>query len=157
MDDLFATTTRYRALANPTVMDNILRAVGALHDTATLTSTTAPDHRLPLVATRDIAAAAHLLLDRTWSGFAETPLLGPEDLSGNDMAAVLSDVLADLLGRPVRYTQTDPEVGIDRIIWSTDYRFLHLDGTQEFLSGLDLSHGEREQITHGNAARLLGL
>ncbi|WP_337819458.1 amidohydrolase family protein [Pseudonocardia sp. Ae707_Ps2] len=35
--------------------------------------------------------------------------------------------------------------------------FLHLDGTQEFLSGLDLSHGEREQITHGNAARLLGL
>ncbi|WP_226361584.1 amidohydrolase family protein [Pseudonocardia sp. ICBG1142] len=48
-------------------------------------------------------------------------------------------------------------VGIDRIIWSTDYPFLHLDGTQEFLSGLDLSHGEREQITHGNAARLLGL
>ncbi|MBN9754940.1 hypothetical protein Ae406Ps2_4059c [Pseudonocardia sp. Ae406_Ps2] len=111
MDDLFAATSHYRALANPTFMDNTLRAAGALHDTATLTSTTAPDHRLPLVATRDIAdAAAHLLLDRSWSGFAETPLLGPEDLSGNDMAAVLSDVLADLLGRPVRYTQTDPEL-----------------------------------------------
>ena len=29
-------------------------------------------------------------------------MLGPEDLSFNDMAAILSDVL----GRPVRYTQT---------------------------------------------------
>ncbi|WP_308817357.1 amidohydrolase family protein [Pseudonocardia alni] len=48
-------------------------------------------------------------------------------------------------------------VGIDRIIWSTDYPFLHLDGTQDFLGGLDLSHGEREQVTHGNAERLLGL
>ena len=48
-------------------------------------------------------------------------------------------------------------VGIDRIIWSTDYPFLHLDGTQDFLGELDLSHGEREQVPHGNADRLLGL
>jgi uncharacterized protein YbjT (DUF2867 family) len=109
MDDLFAAATHYRALANATFMDNTLRAAAAVHATATLTSTTAPDHRLPLVATRDIAdAATGLLLDRSWTGFAETPLLGPEDLSGNDMAAVLTEVLADLLGRPVRYSQMDP-------------------------------------------------
>jgi hypothetical protein len=45
-----------------------------------------------------------LLLDRSWDGVAEVPLLGPEDLSGDDMAAVISDVL----GFAVRYEQTDP-------------------------------------------------
>lgn len=56
------------------------------------------------MATRDIGgAAARLLLDRDWTGFAEVPVLGPEDLSGNDMAAVITDVL----GIPVRYAQVE--------------------------------------------------
>jgi uncharacterized protein YbjT (DUF2867 family) len=105
MDDLLATAAHYRALANPSFMDNTLRALPAILDDGVLGSPLAPGHRVPLVATRDIAdAAVALLLDRSWEGSAEVPLLGPEDLSGEDMAATVADVL----GVPVRYEQTDP-------------------------------------------------
>ena len=71
-----------------------------------------PGIRLPTVATRDIAAvAARLLLDGSWAGQAEVPLLGPEDLSGNDMAAIISDVLAT----PVRYEQMPGQAFRDRL------------------------------------------
>ncbi|GAA1887357.1 hypothetical protein GCM10009753_14830 [Streptantibioticus ferralitis] len=54
------------------------------------------------VATRDIAAAAATLLpDASWSGQDSTPVIGPDDLSPDDMAQVMSDVLA----RPVRFRQ----------------------------------------------------
>jgi uncharacterized protein YbjT (DUF2867 family) len=104
MDDLFAAVTNYRALANPTFMDNTLRDIRTILGDGVVSGPLAPDRKLPLVATRDIATtAARLLLDRDWSGFAEVPVLGPEDLSGNDMAAVITDVL----GVPVRYAQVD--------------------------------------------------
>jgi predicted TIM-barrel fold metal-dependent hydrolase len=48
-------------------------------------------------------------------------------------------------------------VGLDRVIWSADYPFLHLDGTRQFLDDLDVTPGEREKITHGNAERLFRL
>jgi uncharacterized protein YbjT (DUF2867 family) len=64
--------------------------------------TLSPGLALPAVATRDIAAvAARLLLDSAWTGQEEVPLLGPEDLSSNDMAAIAAEVL----GTPVRYQQ----------------------------------------------------
>ncbi|MFJ4690496.1 NAD(P)H-binding protein [Streptomyces sp. NPDC088766] len=101
MDDLIASTgVAYRALANPTFMDNLLRQVASIHDDGVFTDTVAADRKAPMVATQDIAqAAAGLLLDRSWTGTGEVPVLGPEDLSANDMARIMSDVL----GRPVRY------------------------------------------------------
>ncbi|MFE1250315.1 NAD(P)H-binding protein [Streptomyces sp. NPDC058735] len=101
MDDLIARTgVAYRALANPTFMDNLLRQVASIRDDGVFTDTVAADRKAPTAATRDIArAAASLLLDRSWTGTGEVPVLGPEDLSANDMARIMSDVL----GRPVRY------------------------------------------------------
>jgi uncharacterized protein YbjT (DUF2867 family) len=101
MDDLIASTgVAYRALANPTFMDNLLRQVASIRGDGVFTDTVAADRKAPMAATRDIAeAAAGLLLDRSWTGTGEVPVLGPEDLSANDMARIMSDVL----GRPVRY------------------------------------------------------
>ncbi|CAM5327356.1 NmrA family transcriptional regulator OS=Streptomyces fumanus OX=67302 GN=GCM10018772_20220 PE=4 SV=1 [Streptomyces fumanus] len=101
MDDLIAGTgVAYRALANPAFMDNLLRQTAALRDRGVFTDTVAADRKAPLAAARDIAgAAARLLLDRSWTGTGEVPVLGPEDLSPNDMAHIMSEVL----GRPVRY------------------------------------------------------
>ena len=101
MDDLIASTgVAYRALANPTFMDNLLRQVASIRDDGVFTDTVAADRSAPTAATRDIAAAAAgLLLDRSWTGTGEVPVLGPEDLAANDMARIMSDVL----GRPVRY------------------------------------------------------
>jgi uncharacterized protein YbjT (DUF2867 family) len=103
MDDLIASTgVAYRALANPSFMDNLLREVASIRDEGVFTDTSAPGRKAPAVATRDIAAAAAgLLVDRSWTGAGSVPLLGPADLSPDDMARIMSEVL----GRPVRYQQ----------------------------------------------------
>jgi uncharacterized protein YbjT (DUF2867 family) len=101
VDDLIASTgVAYRALANPSFMENVLRQRDAIRDRGVFTDTVAPDRRAPSASTRDIAAvAADLLLDRSWTGNGSRPILGPEDISADEMAAVMSEVL----GRPVRY------------------------------------------------------
>ncbi len=101
MDDLIASTgVDFRALAMPGFMDNMLRQVGPIAQQGLFFDITAPDLKVPVVATRDIAAvAARLLLDDSWTGQAEVPVLGPEDLSNDDLAVTMSDVL----GRTVRY------------------------------------------------------
>ena len=116
MDDLIAATgVAYRTLTNPSFMDNILRQVASIKSQGMFFSPIAGDRKLPSVATRDIAAAAsHLLLDGSWSGVDEVPLLGPEDLSFNDMAAIISAVL----GKEVRFQQTTFEAYKDRFLAS---------------------------------------
>jgi uncharacterized protein YbjT (DUF2867 family) len=103
MDDLIASTgVAYRALTNPSFMDNIAAQAAAIKNQGMFFSPIDGDRKLPAVATRDIAAAAaRLLLDDSWSGAGEVPLLGPEDLSFIDMAQIMSEVL----GKPVRFQQ----------------------------------------------------
>lgn len=107
MDDLIADTgVNYRALTMPSFMDNLLNQVDPIRNTGTFFSPLDGDLRLPACATRDIAAvAAELLLDDSWTGQESVPVLGPEDLSANDMARIMSEVL----GKPVRFQQISTE------------------------------------------------
>ena len=71
------------------------------------------DRKLPSCATRDIATvAAELLLDHSWSGQESVPVLGPEDLSFDDMARIMSEVL----GTPVRFQQIPGEAYKDNMM-----------------------------------------
>ena len=103
MDDLIASTgASYRALTMPSFMDNILRQVEPIKSRGVFFSPISGDRKLPTSATHDIAAvAARLLLKSSWSGVGYAAVLGPEDLSFNDMAAIISEVL----GKPVRFQQ----------------------------------------------------
>jgi uncharacterized protein YbjT (DUF2867 family) len=114
MDDLIARTgVAYRALTNPSFMDNIVRQAESIKNQGMFFSPIDGDRKLPAIATRDIAAAAsRLLLDDSWSGVGEVPLLGPEDLSFNDMAEIISDVL----DKEVRFRQTTFEAYKDRFV-----------------------------------------
>ena len=107
MDDLIASTgVGYRALTMPSFMDNLLWQVEPIRSQGLFFSPIDGDLRSPTCATRDIAAvAAKLLLDPSWSGQDHVAVLGPEDLSFNDMAAIMSDVL----GKPVRFQQIPME------------------------------------------------
>jgi uncharacterized protein YbjT (DUF2867 family) len=114
MDDLIASTgVAYRALTNPSFMDNIVRQAEAIKNQGLFFSPINGDRKLPAVATHDTAtAASRLLLDQSWGGVDEVPLLGPEDLSFNDMAQIISDVL----GREVRFQQITFEAYKNRFV-----------------------------------------
>ncbi|GHO94584.1 NmrA family transcriptional regulator [Reticulibacter mediterranei] len=106
-DDLIASTgVSYRALTMPSFMDNTISQIGPLKSQGVFFSPTPGDLKLPTCATRDIATvAARLLLDHFWSGQGSVPILGPEDLSFNDMAHIMSEVL----GRLIRFQQIPGE------------------------------------------------
>ena len=107
MDDLIASTgVSYRAVTNPSFMDNLLRQVELIKNQGVFSLPISGDLKQPSACTRDIAAiAARLLLDHTWSGVGSAPVLGPEDLSYNDMARIMSEVL----GKPIRFQQGSVE------------------------------------------------
>lgn len=103
MDDAIAATgVAYRALACASLMENMLRQKESIRDTGRFFWPTPADFRAPMVATRDVAAlAARLLLAPDWTGVESLPLLGPEDISFGEMAAILSQTL----GRPVQFQE----------------------------------------------------
>ena len=114
MDDLIASSgVSYRALTMPSFMDNLLRQVESITKNGVFSLPIDGDRKLPSVATSDVArVAARLLLDHSWTGVASVPVLGPEDLSYNDMARVLSEVL----GKPVRFEQISNDAFKARLI-----------------------------------------
>jgi len=103
MDELIAATgVALRSLAAPAFMDNMKMQLQSILKEGLFFGPIDADRAMPQVATRDIGiVAARLLSDRSWNGQADVALLGPEDLSFNDMAATV----ATMLGRPVRYQQ----------------------------------------------------
>jgi uncharacterized protein YbjT (DUF2867 family) len=127
MDDLITNSgVSYRALTMPSFMDNILRQVELIKTQSLFTSTIDGDLKVPTCATRDIAAAAAaLLLDPAWTGSGSVPILGPADLSSDEMAQIISEVL----GKPI------------------NYRKIPLDALKARLAG----HGMSEAMVQGMA------
>jgi len=114
MDDLITSTgVHFRALTMPSFMDNILMQLGPIKTKGMFFSPIDGDRKLPACATRDIAAvAARLLLDTSWSGQGHVAVLGPEDVSFNDMA----DVMSDVLEKPVRFQQISQQAYKSRFV-----------------------------------------
>lgn len=101
MDDILSGSgVAYRALANPSFFENLLEDADSIREQGFFSDVVDADRKAPLVAVADIAAvAAGLLLDRSWTGTGSVPVLGPQDLSPNDLARIMTEQL----GRPVRY------------------------------------------------------
>ena len=69
--------------------------------------------RFPMIATRDIGrAAAKWLADGSWTGQKSLELHGPVDLSFDEVAGILSDVL----GRKISYVRCNPQQAREAII-----------------------------------------
>lgn len=107
MDDLIAATgVAYRALVMPSFMDNMLRQVNSVRDQGMFFWPGPGDLKAPTCATADIAdMAVRLLTDPAWHGQEEQAVLGPEDLSQNDLARIMSDVL----DRPIAFREVPME------------------------------------------------
>ena len=110
---LAGTGVALRSLMMPSFMENLLRQAPTIQEKGMFSLPILPALKAPLVATSDIAAvAAKFLMDTTWTGQADVPVLGPEDISPNEMAEILSSIL----GRPVRYEQTPIEAYKTRMV-----------------------------------------
>ena len=99
-EEIEKTGVDYRALWCPGFMENMLMQLQALKQQGRFFLPASPDKKVPLAATRDIAASGtKLLLDPSWTGQGGLAVLGPENLSFDDMAAVMTEVL----GRPIQF------------------------------------------------------
>ncbi len=150
MDDLLMSTgADFRGLAMPSFMDNMLRQAGPIGETGVFSGPIDPDLKLPVTAVSDLGAlAVRLLVEGSWSGQEEVPVIGPEDLSHNDMAAILSDVL----GRGIRYQQISFE--------QVKQQFLRRGASESFAQGyVDMFKAKNEGMDGaaalGVAARTL--
>ncbi|MFF4014769.1 NAD(P)H-binding protein [Streptomyces sp. NPDC001843] len=95
MDERIAAMgVHYRALCPPFLMENLLGQAESIRTGGVFFLAAAPDRVLRTCATRDIAAtAARLLLDDSWTGQDDVQLAGPDDLTPEGMARVVSEVL----------------------------------------------------------------
>ncbi|MFJ3306408.1 NAD(P)H-binding protein [Streptomyces sp. NPDC086549] len=142
MDEaIMATGVHYRALCPPFLMENLLSQAESIRDAGVFFLAVAEDRVLRTCATRDIAAtAARLLLDGSWTGQQDVPLVGPDDLSAEDMAQVVSEVL----DRPVRLHRTG----------SADYKatVLRFGASEAWAQGLaDMTEALKDQGFYGAA------
>jgi uncharacterized protein YbjT (DUF2867 family) len=143
MDDLIETTgVSYRALRMPFFMENLLNQVETIKSQGMFFLANSEDRKLATCATRDIAAvAAKLLLDDSWSGQDSVPVVGPDDLSPNDMAQIMSQVLE----RPVRLQQ----------VTGADYKttMMRYGMTEAWAQGLVDMAAAQDQGIYNNESR----
>ena len=103
----------FRALWCPGFMENMLAQLEPIKHQGMFFAPYPPDFKTRFAATQDIAAsAAKLLLDRSWTGQGGLAERGPEDLSQNGMAAIMTEVL----GRPIRFQQISGEAFRDQLV-----------------------------------------
>jgi len=80
-------------------MENFLLSAGMIAKAGQIFVPIQPGKKWPLVATADIAAkAACWLLDRSWTGHYRVGVHGPQDLSTDEAAAIISSAV----GKPVQ-------------------------------------------------------
>jgi uncharacterized protein YbjT (DUF2867 family) len=97
-----STGVQFRALRNGNFMENLLWQVEPIKHQGMFFYPLGGNVKMPTCAARDIAmSAVQLLRDRTWTGQGGLGVHGPDDLSCNDMARIMTEVL----GKPVRFQE----------------------------------------------------
>ncbi|MCU7616219.1 NAD(P)H-binding protein [Chryseobacterium sp. PBS4-4] len=95
-------STNVLALRPGYFMENFVQQAQSIMEEGKFSFPFDGDHDIPFVSTDDIGdAAAHYLLDDTWSGHWKLNLMGPENITLKDIAARLTT----LTKKPVEYVQ----------------------------------------------------
>lgn len=93
-------------------MENYLYQADAIRDQSSVFTPVAGEVKVPMIATRDIAeAAAKRILTLDWQGTSVIGLHGPRDLSFNEAAGILGDILE----KPVNHVKITREQAFEAI------------------------------------------
>lgn len=118
-------------------MHNLLGQVEAIKGVGSFFMTLKTELQSPWVASKDVAARAlELLLDDSWEGKGHVACLGPADITPEEIAATMSEVL----GSRVTYQQV-PDTGLKDNLASAGYSDAMADAVIEMFDakneGLD--------------------
>ncbi|GEJ47574.1 MULTISPECIES: NmrA family NAD(P)-binding protein [unclassified Chryseobacterium] len=95
-----------RALRCPVFFETLLYQIASLREEGTFSLPMDGNYKSPQIAVKDIASkAVEFLTDETWIGNEGFPVLGPEDLSYNEIARQMSE----LVGKSIRFLQVSEE------------------------------------------------
>lgn len=109
---LNASGAKLRHLRSAFLMENLLEALPTLVSPGAVFLNGPGDVPLPMVSVADLAAkAVETIGDRSWGGQGHIAVHGPEHVSFDAMAAVLTEALET----PIRYVQVPDEVLMDNI------------------------------------------
>src|SRR5262245_962710 len=94
-------------------MENELNSIAMIKSAGIGGSALKADRAIPLVATRDIAAAAvPILADATFTGHSFRELLGPRDYAPRELTKILGEAVGNPDLRHVEFTYDDTRKGI---------------------------------------------
>lgn len=93
-------------------LENFLHDVPAARSEGVLREFLSPGQAIPMIATRDIGAAAAELLLHPPESSSVVEIAGPEDYTPEDIVAVLGEVL----GRTVRYEALPPRAAVELFV-----------------------------------------
>ncbi|WP_426489998.1 NAD(P)H-binding protein [Hymenobacter sp. 102] len=125
-------------------MENLLAGIGLIQGMGINGSAARPDVRLPMIATRDIAAyAARVLDDGVPAGKSEQLLLGPRDYTNQEATAILGQAI----GRPelpyVQFPYHQARQGMLGAGLSGSMADLYIEMTQSLNEGRIMQQQER--------------
>lgn len=111
-DTLNASGATVRHLRSAFFMENLLEALPTLAAPGAVFFNGPGDVPLPMVCVADVAhKAVDSIVDRSWQGQGHVAVHGPAHVSFDEMAGVLTNVLAT----PIRYIQVPDQVLIDNM------------------------------------------
>jgi uncharacterized protein YbjT (DUF2867 family) len=140
--------THVLALRPGAYFENAYGWLPVIAEQGVMADSVAPDAALPMVATRDVgAAAAAALRTRDWTGFAVRELLGPRDLTYAEVAALIGAAI----GRPglayVQIAEDEVRAALQAAGWSADSARLQLEMNRAFSEGRVVPQSERTPAT----------
>jgi uncharacterized protein YbjT (DUF2867 family) len=124
------------ALRPGSYFENAYGWLPVIAEAGIMADSVAPDAPLPMVATRDVgAAAADALRARDWTGFVTRELLGPRDLTYVEIARMIGEAI----GRPdlayVQIPEDDLRAALEAAGWSPDATRLQVEMNRAFSDG----------------------
>lgn len=144
IESLYIWEQHLRLLADANVLllrpgyfyENFRESLGQVQSEGIIGDSIAPEVRIPMIATRDIAAvAARSLMACDWQGVVVRELMGPRDLTMSEVAALIGKELGKPDLQYLQFSGSDMISALTEFGISEDFARLHVETGAAISSG----------------------